>query len=119
MDGVSSIADLWQDAGLIVSPATRDRIGSLSLLRSLFRQELVRVHRRCGNLLAELRNAQVDATKAKPEDIVGEDHAIDALRYAISALVPVRCEVPPPTWSVAWVKEQAELARRMQARDWE
>jgi hypothetical protein len=119
MDGVSSIADLWQDAGLIVSPATRDRIGSLSLLRSLFRQELVRVHRRCGNLLSELRNAQVDASKAKPEDIVGEDHAIDALRYAISALVPVRCEVPPPVWSVAWVKEQAELARRMRARDWE
>jgi hypothetical protein len=118
LDGVTSIADQWQDAGLIVSPATRDRIGSLSLLRSLFRQELVLVHRGCTNLLSELRSAQVDTRTKSGEDITGEDHAIDAMRYAIAELVNAKAEVPPPVWSVAWVKEQARLARRMR-ESWE
>jgi hypothetical protein len=117
-DGVASIADQWRDAGLIVSPATRDRLGSLSLLRSLFREGRVLVHRSCENLLRELRTAQMDTRTKQGEDIAGEDHAIDALRYALAELVPVEVSVPPPTWSVAWIKEQARLAKRTRA-DWE
>lgn len=118
VDGVTSIADQWRDAGLIVSPATRDRLGSLSLLRSLFRDGAVLVHHSCDNLLRELRTAQVDTKTKQGEDIVGDDHAIDALRYALADLVPVEVTVPAPTWSVAWVKEQAELAKRMRM-EWE
>lgn len=115
LDGVSSIADQWRDAGLIVSPATRDRIGTLSLLRNLFREQRVLIHQSCENLLRELRLAQVDTKSRREEDIIGEDHAIDALRYAISELVPLEISVPPPTWSIEWIKEQAKLARRMRS----
>lgn len=111
-DGVNSIADQWRKAGLAVVESTRERVNSLNLLRQLFREGMVLVHARCENLLRELRNAQID-TRTRREDIVGEDHAIDALRYAVAELQTLPPLRPvPDEWSAEQIRKRAIRARR-------
>lgn len=110
-----SVAQLWFEAGLPMPQAgTRDRMGSLSLLRQLLAQNRIYiVDGACPNLLRELTEAQVNPKRV--EDLEGDDHAIDALRYALSWLhvqQAVAKTEPPPQTIAAWEQLAARYAAR-------
>lgn len=85
------VLKVWHQSGLPYPyPGNRDRIGGWMLLRIMVRDGRLRVHPRCFHLLREFSEAQVDPRN--PSDIVGDDHALDALRYALIALPPARKE---------------------------
>jgi len=82
-DGLVSVAERFRERGVPVSPATRDRLGSLALLRQLMAERKLVISPACTNLLDELRSAELIDGRG---DFTGSDHAIDALRYAIAHL---------------------------------
>jgi len=90
-DGLISVAERFRERGVPVSPATRDRLGSLALLRQLMAERRLIISPACTNLLDELRSAELVDGRG---DFLGSDHAIDALRYAIAYLhqYPLRHE---------------------------
>jgi len=75
------ILDAWRSAGLVPKPAVSDRVGGWDLVRQLIREDRLKVHKDCFHLLDEFQSAEVD--ERKPDDLTGEDHALDALRYVI------------------------------------
>ncbi len=111
----TSIAQAWFEHGLpYIQEGTRDRISTLALLRALLAEgKLKIVHNTCPNLLRELQEAQIHPTRA--EELIGDDHAIDALRYAISALHPLSVHTPshPPENTWAWYEWNANQLKRM------
>ena len=82
-DGLVSVAERFRERGVDVRPATRDRLGSLALLRQLMSERRLVISPACVSLLDELRSAELIDGKG---DFAGSDHAIDALRYAIAHL---------------------------------
>jgi hypothetical protein len=82
-DGLVSVAERFRERGVDVRPATRDRLGSLALLRQLMAERKLVISPACANLLDELRSAELIDGRG---DFSGSDHAIDALRYAIAHL---------------------------------
>jgi hypothetical protein len=82
-DGLVSVAERFRERGVDVRPSTRDRLGSLALLRQLMAERRLIVSPACTNLLDELRSAELIDGRG---DFSGSDHAIDALRYAIAHL---------------------------------
>ena len=116
---LDSIAGRWMACGLPhVQAATRDRVSSLALVRSLLASgRLYVVEGACPNLERELALAEVHPARA--EDLVGEDHALDALRYAVSALYPLKPSFyyAPPEGTVAWYEWSARRARWREGRE--
>ena len=82
-DGLVSVAERFRERQVPVSPATRDRLGSLALLRQLMAERKLIISPACVSLLDELRSAELIDGRG---DFSGSDHAIDALRYAIAHL---------------------------------
>lgn len=83
------VLKVWHQTGLPHPyPGSRDRVGGWMLMRILIRDGRLRVHPRCFNLLREFTQAQIDPRN--PSDLVNEDHALDALRYALIAMPPER-----------------------------
>jgi len=82
-DGLVSVAERFRERGVKVRPATRDRLGSLALLRQVMAERRLIISPACISLLDELRSAELIDGKG---DFAGSDHAIDALRYAIAHL---------------------------------
>jgi len=82
-DGLVSVAERFRERQVPVSPATRDRLGSLALLRQLMAERKLIISPACVSLLDELRSAELIDGHG---DFAGSDHAIDALRYAIAHL---------------------------------
>jgi len=82
-DGLVSVAERFRERGVDVRPATRDRLGSLALLRQLMAERKLIISPACVSLLDELRSAELIDGRG---DFSGSDHAIDALRYAIAHL---------------------------------
>jgi len=99
-DGLVSVAERFRERGVDVRPATRDRLGSLALLRQLMAERRLVISPACTNLLDELRSAELIDGRG---DFTGSDHAIDALRYAIACLhqYPLRRE-PDTTPEAIW-----------------
>jgi len=102
-DGLVSVAERFRERGVDVRPATRDRLGSLALLRQLMAERKLIISPACTSLLDELRSAELIGGKG---DFSGSDHAIDALRYAVAYLhqYPVRKEpdlLPEAIWQYA------------------
>jgi hypothetical protein len=82
---------VWRQAGLpYPHPGHRDRVGGWMLMRVMIRDGRLRVHPRCFNLMREFQEAETDPRN--PSDIVGDDHALDALRYALLQIPPARRE---------------------------
>ncbi|GIV22257.1 MAG: terminase [Armatimonadota bacterium] len=109
-DGLVSVAERFRERDVNVQPATRDRAGTLVLLRQLLAERKLVISPACKNLLNELRSAEVHPSR---DDIVGDDHALDALRYAVAemrTLPPVRQQ--PDAWSPEAIRKQALRARR-------
>ncbi len=82
--GRESVADLWQQSGLNTIPGTKDRKGTIALLRQLLREGKLHYACELPNIHSEFQNAQVDPRN--PEDLIGEDHLLDSLRYALAYL---------------------------------
>ncbi|GIV18832.1 MAG: hypothetical protein KatS3mg023_0583 [Armatimonadota bacterium] len=101
---------VWHNAGLHPQPGSRDRVGGWMLLRIMIRDGHLRVHPRCFNLLREFEEAQVDPRA--PSDIVNDDHALDALRYAIIALPPSRKQRQMSVEEWLRVRARREYLRR-------
>jgi len=79
----------WHEAGLnAVAPGSRDREGGWARIRVWIRDGTLRVSPRCFNLLREFMSVEV--SPRNPHDLIGDDHALDALRYAVSDLAVVR-----------------------------
>jgi len=95
-----SVAERFRERQVPVQPATRDRLGSLALLRQLMAERRLVISPACTNLLDELRSAELIDGRG---DFTGSDHAIDALRYAIACLhqYPLRRE-PDTTPEAIW-----------------
>lgn len=118
-----SVAQLWFEAGLPMAQAgTRDRLGTLAVLRQLLAQRRLKVvDGTCPNLLRELSEAQVHAKRV--EDLEGDDHAIDALRYAVSWLHvqrPTRPSLPASDTIAYWdyLSARLESRRRLEELRW-
>jgi phage terminase large subunit len=60
---------------------TRDRVGSLQIIRQLLAHDALVIDPSCTPLITEMENATYNIRR--PEDMLGDDHAIDALRYAV------------------------------------
>lgn len=73
------ILEEWRAAGLSPKAGVADRVGGWDLIRQLIREGRLKVHKECFHLLDEFQQAEVD--ERKPDDLTGEDHALDALRY--------------------------------------
>jgi hypothetical protein len=99
-DGLVSVAERFRERQVPVLPATRDRLGSLALLRQLMAERRLIISPACTSLLDELRSAELIDGHG---DFTGSDHAIDALRYAIAHLhqYPLRKE-PNTTPEAIW-----------------
>jgi len=79
----------WHEAGLnAVMPGIRDREGGWARIRVMIREGILRVSPRCFNLLREFASVEVSPRDA--HDLIGDDHALDALRYAVSELAVIR-----------------------------
>lgn len=88
LDGLTSIAQRYQERQCYVQPATRDRSGSLALMRQMLNTGQLVVSPRCEHLLDELRQAEIHPSRV--DDITGEDHCLDSLRYALSEALSIR-----------------------------
>jgi hypothetical protein len=85
----------WREAGLNnVLPASRDRAGGWARMRVLIREGKLVVNSSCFNLLREFQEAETDPRNV--HDLVGDDHALDALRYALAELHMLQPGKPEP-----------------------
>ena len=108
-DGLVSVAERFRERGVDVRPATRDRLGSLALLRQLMAERRLIISPACTNLLDELRSAELIDGRG---DFSGSDHAIDALRYAIAHLHQYPVRKQPDTSPQAIWEHAVRSARR-------
>lgn len=89
-----SRADIYQQAGILLHKASNDRVAGWSRVRDLLgvnpetgKPGLV-ITRDCHNLIRTLPQAVHDEDRVEDVDPDGEDHALDALRYACMASLP-------------------------------
>lgn len=75
------VLTIWKEAGLIPKLGSRDRIGGWEVLRDLIAQDKLVISPRCQHLLHEMQTAVRDPKRT--DDLIGDDHALDALRYAV------------------------------------
>lgn len=75
------VATVWKEAGLVPKLGSRDRIGGWEILRDLIAQDRLVISPRCQNLIREFQEAVRDPRRT--DDLIGDDHALDALRYAV------------------------------------
>ena len=108
-DGLVSVAERFRERQVPVQPATRDRLGSLALLRQLMAERKLVISPACTNLLDELRSAELIDGRG---DFSGSDHAIDALRYAIAHLHQYPVRKQPDTSPQAIWEHAVRSARR-------
>jgi hypothetical protein len=86
----------WRETGLNnVLPASRDRAGGWARMRVLIREGRLVVAESCFNLLREFKEAETDPRNV--HDLVGDDHALDALRYALAELHMLQPGKPEPS----------------------
>jgi hypothetical protein len=111
-DGLVSVAERFRERGVGVRPATRDRLGSLALLRQLMAERRLIISPACTSLLDELRSAELIDGKG---DFAGSDHAIDALRYAIAHLHQYPIKRAADTTPEAIWQHAVRVARRQRA----
>lgn len=107
--GDVSIASQWANNGLMVVKGTKDLSGSLQMLLELLADERIIVSPKCQGLLHEMSKAEVRIEK--PDDIIQDDHAIDALRYAITHAVSMEIPKVVPVGSLEWL-ELLEMKQR-------
>jgi hypothetical protein len=83
--------------GMNVREVNKDVIKGIDAVRQLFRNDKIRVHFSCKNLISELetyRYPEKRANNNEPEKPVKEfDHALDSLRYAVFMNAPVELEI--------------------------
>jgi len=108
-DGLVSVAERFRERGVKVRPATRDRLGSLALLRQLMAERRLVISPACTSLLDELRNAELVDGRG---DFTGSDHAIDALRYAVAHMHHYALRKEPETTPEAIWQHALKQSRR-------
>ena len=108
-DGLVSVAERFRERQVPVQPATRDRLGSLALLRQLMAERRLIISPACVSLLDELRGAELVDGRG---DFSGSDHAIDALRYAVAHLHQYPSKREPDTSPSAIWQHALRQARR-------
>jgi len=111
-DGLVSVAERFRERQVPVQPATRDRLGSLALLRQLMAERRLIISPACTSLLDELRSAELIDGRG---DFTGSDHAIDALRYAIAHLHQYPIKRATDTSPQAVWEHAVRSARRQRA----
>ena len=111
-DGLVSVAERFRERGVPVSPSTRDRLGSLALLRQLMAERRLVISPACTSLLDELRSAELIDGKG---DFSGSDHAIDALRYAVAHMHHYALRKEPDTTPEAIWQHALKQARRQRS----
>lgn len=86
--GIAELKKLKVNVGEVIKNKDSIRNG-INKLRDLFKQNKIKIHTSCQNLIWELETyAYPDKKELRNEDenpIKENDHAVDALRYAISA----------------------------------
>lgn len=76
----------FNSGGIPTNKANNDINWGISIIRSLIKAKKLHIHTRCVNLLEEFRSYQMEEDDAKKELPVDENnHALDALRYAIAS----------------------------------
>lgn len=93
------VLTIWKEAGLVPKLGSRDRVGGWEILRDLIAQDRLWISPRCQQLIREFHEAVRDPKR--PDDLVGDDHALDALRYAVVEAL-----------GMLWLKERVERRRR-------
>lgn len=80
-------------AGLITREVNKDIPKGIDVVRNLFRSNRVHVHRSCQNLIAELETYSYPDKRPdnneKEVPIKENDHAVDAMRYALFMNAPI------------------------------
>lgn len=90
-------------------------VNGISQVRTLFKQGKIKIHRRCQNLISELESYRYPDKKPDHNDpempVKENDHALDALRYAIMTSNPVRHISPHDRMNV-YIERQRNLANK-------
>lgn len=122
-EGKPSIAYVYGENGVVVQPASNQRIAGWNAVRRALAADdgpprLQVVGRACPNLVRTIPKMVVDPLD--PEDVADavdrkktEDHAVDALRYG---LMSEGRDVPPVHGTVRRLAEDAEAKQRSAAR---
>ncbi|MEO5367792.1 MAG: terminase large subunit [Magnetococcus sp. WYHC-3] len=88
-------------AGLNVREVSKDIANGISRVRELFKQNRIHIHPDCKNLIWELETYSYPDRKPdhneEEKPIKENDHAVDALRYALYTISPVRPAFKKPT----------------------
>ncbi len=81
--------DIFANEGVPLTPANKERIASLNLVREYLKRGSLKFFRTCKNAIRTI--PALVHSEVKPEDIDSkcEDHAIDAIRYGLMSLPPL------------------------------
>lgn len=86
-----------QDAGLNVQEVSKDIEFGITCVQQMFRTNKLRIHKDCINLISELETYHYPDKKPEKNEaelpVKENDHACDALRYALYNTRPVSIEV--------------------------
>lgn len=102
-------------AGLNVREVSKDIVAGINKVRELFKQNRIKIHANCKNLIWELETyhypekgkdytSKLDLNE-KETPVKENDHAVDALRYALYTIKPDFPEVTDPyyeRWGTAY-----------------
>lgn len=84
-------------AGLNCREVNKDVSAGVDRVRDLFKQNKIRIHQRCKNLIWELETYRYPEKREKNNEkeipIKESDHLVDALRYALFTDEPIRKEI--------------------------
>lgn len=101
--GGVSAAHLYAEHGVTLAPGQNDVRAGIEAVRRLLREDRLRIHRRCRNLIEEMRQYRWAPGRMgeREQPWKEHDHAVDALRYLVMSL-PQAPERPRPVIAHAW-----------------
>ncbi len=86
------------DKGLNVREVSKDIVAGIDKVRELFKQNRIKIHKNCASLIQELETYSYPEKKSNSNEqekpIKENDHACDALRYALYSYQPNQNEIP-------------------------
>lgn len=95
--------EILRKAGLNIREVSKDIVAGIDHVRELFKQGRIHIHPDCKNLIMELETYRYPDKKPEHNEeekpIKENDHALDALRYALYTHQPIQIEEKDPIFN--------------------
>ena len=84
-----TIAELWEQGGVSLTPSRKDRKAGLQLVHSMLQQRteagepMLKIFNTCTDFWRTMTSLVVDKTNPEDIDSTGEDHIFDEVKYAV------------------------------------